>query len=72
MTVELNLDPLMESRSTPLLIMEVFLLLLVRVEIICSNIDSEGFKNWFIYDSYVFRYLNRFKNYDCENISTLD
>ena len=72
MTVELNLDPLMESRSTPLLIMEVFLLLLNLVEIICSNINSEGFTNWCIYDSYVFRYFNRFKNYDFENISTLD
>jgi len=45
MTVELNLDPLMESRSTPLFIMEVFLLLLDLVEIICSNINSEGFTN---------------------------
>ena len=34
MTVELNLDPLMESRSAPMLILEVFLLLFIRVQII--------------------------------------
>ena len=45
MTVELNLDPLMESRSAPMLILEVFLLLFVRIEIISSNINSEGFTN---------------------------
>ena len=45
-TVELNLDPLMESRSAPLFIMEVFLLLFLRVKRISRNMNSEGFKNW--------------------------
>ena len=45
MTVELNLDPLMESRSAPMLILEVFLLLFVRIEIFSSNINSEGLTN---------------------------
>ena len=45
MTVELNLDPLMESRSAPMLILEVFLLLFLGIEIISSNINSEGFTN---------------------------
>ena len=36
-TVELNLDPLMESRSAPLFIMEVFLLLFLRVKRISST-----------------------------------
>ena len=39
MTVELNLDSLMESRSAPMLILELFLLLFVRVEIISRNIN---------------------------------
>ena len=37
MTVELNLDPLMESRSAPMLILEVFLLLFLGIEIISNK-----------------------------------
>ena len=88
MTVELNLDPLMESRSAPMLILEVFLLLFIRVQIILRTHTIGVISSPFFWAKARGRDLVPLRptvglprsliwtvvleNYDFENISTLD